>query len=300
MSTSTLMSFDRELCEYALGQVRSHLLAFPRERTPAAVLHPADFDHLTLPAWVAWAVTSLPTKLGDRIWAGVGAELPGEWLSADELYDLSAAFDDPPVRLESEAVWLPCERTHARYVTCLPVIRHQLGGPVADEWASSSLAFAAHLTRPLLPLAEGFGVVCDFTRRLRQLARTVGEAEAVGGQPQATEAIPKASDRVQPLAGADYLTPAEVAATYRVSLSAVYAACKTGQLAHHRVSTKPGTRGKYLIRATDLQAWLNAQRVARQDITTSASAPASSAPPAEPASPFAELDPARLVRAWRG
>lgn len=242
-------------------------------------------------------MTSLPAELADRVWAGVRDDTSEKRLKDEELYDLVAAFDDPPMRLAPEAVWLPCERTHARYVTCLPVIRHWLSGLVADEWAATSLAFAAHLTRPLLPMAEGFTVLCDWTRRLRQLARTVREAEAIGGEPQAQDPSPHAADRVQASAGAEFLTPAEVVATYPVSLSAVYAACRTGQLAHHRVRTTPATRGKYLIRVADVDAWLAAQRVEGDRVRTSPPAPASS-PPA-PASPFSELDPQRLAKAWR-
>lgn len=57
----------------------------------------------------------------------------------------------------------------------------------------------------------------------------------------------------------DFLTPAQLAAQYPISLSTIYAACQDG-LPHYRIAAKKGKRGKYLIRRADFLAWLEGNR----------------------------------------
>ena len=88
-----------------------------------------------------------------------------------------------------------------------------------------------------------------------------------------------------------WLTVAEAAARAAVSESLVYAWCADGTLPHSRLGRK-GKRGTIRIAVEDLDGVLAAFKVSKP----SASAPASSA---TRVSPFSELDPARLARAWK-
>lgn len=58
----------------------------------------------------------------------------------------------------------------------------------------------------------------------------------------------------------DLKTPAQLAATYPVSRSGLYAACVDGLLPHYRIPSKSGKRGKYLISEADFLAWLESNR----------------------------------------
>ena len=83
------------------------------------------------------------------------------------------------------------------------------------------------------------------------------------------------------------LTPKEAAERAGVSVSLIYQWCAEGHLPHYRVGTR-GRRGKILIAPEDLDAFMESMKV---------SSPRPS-PPSQPASPFSELNPDRLARAW--
>jgi hypothetical protein len=72
----------------------------------------------------------------------------------------------------------------------------------------------------------------------------------------------------------------------------VYAWCEDGTLPHFRLGRK-GKRGGIRILVEDLDAALAAFKIT----PPAPSAPASSD---RPASPFSELNPKRLARAWKG
>lgn len=93
-----------------------------------------------------------------------------------------------------------------------------------------------------------------------------------------------------------FLTPAQICAKYPVSRSTIYAACRSGLLAHYRVPARKGAKGKYLIKEEDLSTWLESFRVGPVSCP-STSAPASSG---SPGALFSELDPKKLSRAWKG
>jgi excisionase family DNA binding protein len=102
--------------------------------------------------------------------------------------------------------------------------------------------------------------------------------------------------------GGKLLTVGEVAGRLGVSESLVYAWVEGGTLPHYRFGRSKG-RGKIMVDPDDLAAFVAAMKVGGRGgagpITPrpSASAPASSGPPV---SPFSELDPARLSKAWEG
>lgn len=57
-----------------------------------------------------------------------------------------------------------------------------------------------------------------------------------------------------------FLTPKQISEQYPVGLSAVYAACTHGGLAHYRLPAASGRPGKYLVRQSDFLAWLEGCR----------------------------------------
>jgi excisionase family DNA binding protein len=93
------------------------------------------------------------------------------------------------------------------------------------------------------------------------------------------------------------LSPADISTRYSVSRSTTYAACRSGMLAHYRVPSKKGVKGKYLIKESDLLAWLETLKSSGSASPPSAPAPASSR--SVPVSPFSELDANRLAQAWK-
>ena len=90
------------------------------------------------------------------------------------------------------------------------------------------------------------------------------------------------------------LTPKQAAEQIGVSAGLVYQWCQEGRLPCYRFGGR-GRRGRILIDPADLAAFIRAQKV------DGSAAP----PPAFPtvngplASPFSELDPRRLARAWK-
>ncbi len=89
------------------------------------------------------------------------------------------------------------------------------------------------------------------------------------------------------------LTPRQVAERAGVSPGLIYQWCQEKRLPHFRMGGR-GKRGRVLIEDADLDPFLLALKVLAG--AAPSSAPASSGPPA---GPFSELDPARLVRAWK-
>jgi hypothetical protein len=92
------------------------------------------------------------------------------------------------------------------------------------------------------------------------------------------------------------LSPKLAAARACVSVSLIYQWCADGSLPHLRVGAW-GRRGKILIAPADLDALLAGFKVSG----STSSIPAASVPAASgsPVGPFSELDPKRLVRAWK-
>jgi excisionase family DNA binding protein len=87
------------------------------------------------------------------------------------------------------------------------------------------------------------------------------------------------------------LTPKQAAALAGVSVKLIYIWCEEKRLPHFRMGSKK-RRGRIYIEATDLAAFIETCRVEAetQDETR--------APAGKPAG-FKELDPARLLSAWR-
>lgn len=301
MASNELLDFDRDLCDYILGQIRPHLRTCTVKPNGFAELDYDGFHRLDLPDWLGRAVAKLPPSLADHVWAGVHGEPAVRSLDDFELNAITIAFADPPLRCEAQAVWVPFDGLHGRAVECIPLISAALTRQTAEEWASNSHAFATALTEDDLPLAAGVDIVQDWLRHIRRLQEVI--ASPVTPPRSANRRSARQTDPDQP---PDMLTPRVVEKRYSVSRSTLYAACRTGQLPHYRVPARKGGRGKYLFRPTDVLNWLDALRVdgavtpAPATPSPSASAPASSRPvPASPAT-FSELNPNRLARAWSG
>jgi hypothetical protein len=301
MATNQLSDFDRDLCDYILGQIRPHLRTCTVMPNGLTELDYDGFHRLDLPDWLGRVVAKLPASLADHVWAGVHSEPVVRSLTDAELNALIFALADSPLRCEAEAVWVPFDGLHRRAVECVPLIAKTLTRQTAEEWASNSHAFATALMEDNLSLAAGVGVVRDWLRHIRRLQEVI--ASPVTPPRSANRRPAQQPDADQPL---DMLTPRVVEKRYSVSRSTLYAACRTGQLPHYRVPARKGGRGKYLFRPADVLNWLDALRVdgavAPPPATPSpsASAPASSRPaPASPAT-FSELNPNRLARAWSG
>jgi hypothetical protein len=260
-------------------------------------------------------VSALPVELADYVWMGVDGEAVPRRLNDAELAWLAFAFDDPPGRLEGRCLWTPFPALHRRAVECVPEIRSELTQQTAEEWAADSAGFAARLCEDGLSLADGIATVRDWLLCARRLLKAMGAdhlspapgnrttpTRANAGRTRRDDVVRRNEVRIR---GADageekspeMLSPAEIDAKYSISRSTVYAACRAGMLPHYRVPAKKGARGKYLVREVDFLAWLETLKPAGQVMSPSASAPASSHP--APVSPFSELDPRRLAKAWK-
>lgn len=301
MAANELSDFDRDLCDYILGQIRPHLRTCTVKPNGLTELDYDGFHRLDLTEWLGRVVAGLPTSLADHVWAGVHGEPVVRSLTDAELNALTIALSDSPLRCEAEAVWVPFDGLHRRAVECVPLIAMTLTRQTAEEWASNSHTFATALMEDDLPLAAGVDIVQDWLRYNRRLQEVIASTVSL---PRSANRRPvRQPDTDQP---PDMLTPRVVEKRYSVSRSTLYAACRTGQLPHYRVPARKGGRGKYLFRPTDVLNWLDALRVdgavapAPATPSPAASAPASSRPvPASPAT-FSELNPNRLARAWSG
>lgn len=146
MPGDALLTFDTALCEYALGQVRSHLLSFA-SRPTCPPLTPVEWDALPLADWAAYSVSDLPADLASRVWAGVTGDVRP--LTDNELFALASAFDLPPMRLTGLAVWLAWEALPSS-VRLAAVARDRFTGRVPVSHATTSTS----RTSPLLTKAS--------------------------------------------------------------------------------------------------------------------------------------------------
>jgi hypothetical protein len=317
MAGEQLHEFGLDLCDYVLGQFRPRLRELPARPRSVPPLDYAQWHRLDLPAWLGRVVAGLPGPLADHVWAGVGGDKVAAPLSDAELSALAGAADDPPLRCEAQAVWVPFPALHRRSVECIPEVRSALAKQTAEEWAEDSAGFAARLCEDGLSLADGIVAVHDWLCCARRLLGAMGATHLLphplGTHPTPTRPNSKpclSSPRKHNLTGKPraaragsarevtpvMMAPGDITAKYAISRSAVYAACQSGLLAHYRVPARRGAKGKYLVREADLVAWLESLKSATDSPTFSASAPASSD---SLASPFSELNPARLAKAWQ-
>ena len=315
MNGERLREYDLDLCDYVLGQIRSHLGSLGKRPRTAKVLHPEEWSRMTMPTWVGWKVAALPNTLADHIWAGVAGDRVVLPLTDAELFRLEEAMIDPPMHLEDKCAWEPYPALHRREIECVPEIRSALPQKLADEWVEDSVGFAARLSADGLSLADGIATVQEWLWCVRRLSKVMGAIaclpDSAGTRPTHTDQNPRqahSGDKCEPASknagfrnttvigtGPSILTPEQVATRYKMSRSTVYGACRSGMLTHMRVSARPGARGKYLIHEGDLLAWLDSLRVAPAPVPPSVSAPTSSG---SQAGPFSELNPRRLARAW--
>jgi len=169
MAGEHLHAFDLELCDYAVGQFRSHLRTLrTRPRPPFPALDYDAFHRQTPAEWLGRGVACLPEPLADHVWAGVTGDPVTVCLNDSELAALAGLVDDQPLRCEG-CVWVPYPALHQRYVLCLVEIRCELSQATAEEWACESLAFAARLSEEELPLVDGFEAVHEWLWALRHL-----------------------------------------------------------------------------------------------------------------------------------
>lgn len=170
MAGEPLHAFDLELCDYAVGQFRSHLRTLrERPRPPFPALDYDAFHRQTPAEWLGRGVAGLPEPLADLVWAGVTGEPVAMCLNDGELTALAGLVDDPPLRCEGDCVWVPFPALHQRYVLCLIDIRSELSQATAEAWASESTNFAARLSEEELPLVEGFETIHEWLWALRHL-----------------------------------------------------------------------------------------------------------------------------------
>jgi hypothetical protein len=312
MAGEPLFEFDCDLCDYALGNVRQHLRGIGERPEPIALLRPSELEMLDFPQWFARKLRGDLAPLADRIWAGVFGEVPRTPLSESELYELVDVLDDLPTRLGRTCVWEPYPALHARHVECVAEIRTELTRHTAEAWAEASSGFASQLCARPLSLAEGATVVGEWVGLARRLRLAMGGAPdpVASGVGVVTTKPPRSPRRVRgqrptevggsadanPEVNPEMLSAAAVAARFSLSRSTVYAACRSGLLAHYRVPSTKGVRGKYLVKQADLLAWLETLKSAGESVP-SVSAPASSR--SALAVPFSELDAQRLERAWK-
>jgi hypothetical protein len=170
MAGEPLHAFDLDLCDYAVGQFRSHLRTLrERPRPPFPALDYDAFHRQTPAEWLGRGVAGLPEPLADYVWAGVTGEPVALCLNDAELTALAGLADDPPLRCEGDCVWVPVPALHQGYVQCLVDIRSELSQMTAEMWASESVAFAARLSEDELPLVHGFDAVHEWLWSLRHL-----------------------------------------------------------------------------------------------------------------------------------
>lgn len=114
---------------------------------------------------------------------------------------------------------------------------------------------------------------------------------------QPTE-IPGPSPSSAPPTGPALLDPKAAAARACVSVSLIYRWCAEGTLPHLRVGAR-GRRGKILVAAADLDALLASCRVGGGLHAVPAASASVRASSESLSSPFSELNPRRLARAWK-
>jgi excisionase family DNA binding protein len=200
MATSKLLDYDHDLCDYILGQVRSHLRSLRVKPKRHVELDYDRFHQLDMPEWLGCVVARLPTSLADHLWAGVVGEPIPRSLDDGELNALEAFVADPPLSCEDEAVWLPYPAIHCQWVELMPAIQRMLPRPVAEEWAENSAAFAARLSEEKVSLVEGITTVHEWLWCLRRFMKVLAELEppispnAQEQRLQRTELIPSVKE----------------------------------------------------------------------------------------------------------
>lgn len=316
MPGERLYEYTVDLVDYILGQVRPHLRELQIRPASASSLPLAEWERLTLPAWLGRGVAGLPLPLADHVWVGVRGEpllLP---LNDRELNLLEVMVEEPPPLLERHCMWSPYPGLHRRAVDCVREVRSELTRVAAEEWAEESAKYAARLDTDGLPLAGGVATIREWLWSAWRLLGAMGATEYLptpaGTHPtptrpsltpmparagrRARQAVPAPDAEGSGGHTPEMLSPARITRRFDVSRSTVYTACRSGLLPHYRVPARKGARGKYLIKEADLQAWLEALKSPGTP-PPAVSAPASSGSPAEP---FSELDAGRLARAWAG
>lgn len=186
MASNELLDFDRDLCDYILGQIRPHLRTCTVKPNGFAELDYDGFHRLDLPDWLGRVVASLPKSLADHVWAGVSGEPVVRSLTDAELNAITIALSDSPLRCEAEAVWVPFDGLHRRAVECVPHIATTLTRQTAEEWAVESAAFGVRLCEADLSLSSGITVVHEWLLCVRRLTRGAAPAR-VGQEPPAPE-----------------------------------------------------------------------------------------------------------------
>ncbi len=178
MATNELSNFDRDLCDYILGQIRPHLRTYTVKPHGLTELDYDTFHRLDLTKWLGRVVSRLPTSLADHIWAGVHGKPVVRSLTDAELNALVFALSDSPLRCEAEAVWVSFDGLHRRAVECVPQVRATWTQQTAEEWSKDSAAFGVRLCEADLPLSGGIAIVHEWLLCVRRLTR--GPATARG------------------------------------------------------------------------------------------------------------------------
>ncbi len=310
-----LLHFDLALGGYVAGQIRPALECLPtRPFRPLPALNYRESQQMTLSQWLGRGVAVLPPSLSDHLWAGASGNATPVHLSDNALGALELLAEDPPMRAESECYWEATPAVHLSAAKCVPEIREALTRCTAEEWAEASSGFGARLSADGLPLASGIGIIRQWLRYTRGLRSAIcgtahslrpgldlpAPAQSTPDQTSRRRGAPRrrggVAERDAAASPSGMLTPAAVSKRFAVSLSLVYAACRSGALAHYRVPARADKRGKYLMHERDVTAWLESLRVETSTPTPSSSAPASSGSQAEP---FCELNAAKLAKAWK-
>ncbi len=250
------------------------------------------------------------------------AAVPTVLLNEKELEQLRAAVSDA---WDFDGTWQNWEPLHRLSINCVPEIRQHLTQHHAEEWATVCERFAQRLTGDGVRLRDGIETVSEWIDEIHRLLKAMGVTALLprpegrfptpsclgdpeqlphtlritlrkkSNTPLLTSADKVSADESRP-GTAGMLTPSQVSAKFTVSRSTVYAACRSGSLSHYRVPARKAGRGKYLIQEQDLLAWLESLKVTSGVPLVSSSAPTSSG---SLASPFSELNPKRLSRAWK-
>jgi hypothetical protein len=166
MSGARLHAFDLLLTEYALFNVRTHLVD-----AEFKALAERDVDPPTLAYMLA---------LGDL------ESTPAPRLLSDaDFDDLALAIDGEP---HLDPNWQVDERVHRRSLDTVTEVRASLGNPAADEWAQTSARLAAQLER--VWLHEGLELVGEWSHELRRLLKAM-QATAFLPPPAGTFPTPR-------------------------------------------------------------------------------------------------------------
>lgn len=178
MAGQRLHEYSLDLCDYVVGQLRSHLRALPvRPLPPLPKLDYDGFHRLTLAEWLGRGVAALPAALADHVWAGVTGDKILLPLNDRELFALASVVDDPPLRCEDDACWEPFPALHRRAVECVCEIRSGVTEYHVEEWARDSAAYGDRLCEAGLSLADGVATVHEWLWCARRLLQAMGATQ---------------------------------------------------------------------------------------------------------------------------